>query len=192
MRVAGSVIWSTDFVETEQEGGGGKGKPSQTSYSYSVSFAVLLSARRIGGVRRIWADGKLLRGEAGDFKTPTAFRLHLGSEDQAPDPGMSAAIGFGATPAHRGAAYAVFEQFELAEYGNRIQSLTYEIVADDAPVSAGAIAAELSDGIVDGAGAPPTLGGLDRKSVVEGKSVSVRVDLGGRRIIKKQNKKKED
>src|SRR3546814_11339093 len=29
----------------------------------------------------------------------------------------------------------------------------------------------------------------DRKSVVEGKSVSVRVDLGGRRIIKKKNKK---
>src|SRR3546814_12186979 len=27
----------------------------------------------------------------------------------------------------------------------------------------------------------------DRKSVVEGKSVSVRVDLGGRRITKKQN-----
>src|SRR3546814_11296866 len=29
-------------------------------------------------------------------------------------------------------------------------------------------------------------GSEDRKSVVEGKSVSVRVDLGGRRIIKKQ------
>src|SRR3546814_12576554 len=29
----------------------------------------------------------------------------------------------------------------------------------------------------------------DRKSVVSGKSVSVRVDLGGRRIIKKQKKK---
>src|SRR3546814_15507158 len=29
----------------------------------------------------------------------------------------------------------------------------------------------------------------DRKSVVSGKSVSVRVDLGGRRIIKKQTKK---
>src|SRR3546814_17030006 len=106
MRVAGAVVWSTDFVETEQEGGGGKGKPSQTSYSYSVSFAVLLSARRIGGVRRIWADGKLLRGAAGDFKTPTAFRLHLGREDQEPDPGMSAAIGFGATRAHRGASTA--------------------------------------------------------------------------------------
>src|SRR3546814_20310472 len=30
----------------------------------------------------------------------------------------------------------------------------------------------------------------DRKSVVEGKSVSVRVDLGGRRIIKKKNETK--
>src|SRR3546814_17523142 len=32
------------------------------------------------------------------------------------------------------------------------------------------------------------LGRLDRKSVVQGKSVSVRVDLGGRRILKKKNK----
>src|SRR3546814_21026890 len=31
---------------------------------------------------------------------------------------------------------------------------------------------------------------LDRKSVVSGKSVSVRVDLGGRRIIKKKTKHK--
>src|SRR3546814_18210986 len=31
-------------------------------------------------------------------------------------------------------------------------------------------------------------GGLDRKSVVEGKRVSVRVDLGGRRIVKKKKK----
>src|SRR3546814_18921995 len=31
--------------------------------------------------------------------------------------------------------------------------------------------------------------GPDRKSVVSGKSVSVRVDLGGRRNIKKKNKK---
>src|SRR3546814_17204912 len=36
------------------------------------------------------------------------------------------------------------------------------------------------------------IAGRDRKSVVEGKRVSVRVDLGGRRIIKKKkNKNKE-
>src|SRR3546814_6244823 len=33
---------------------------------------------------------------------------------------------------------------------------------------------------------PQAVDALDRKSVVEGKSVSVRVDLGGRRIIKKK------
>src|SRR3546814_15513172 len=33
--------------------------------------------------------------------------------------------------------------------------------------------------------------GIDRKSVVEGKSVSVRVALGGRRIIKKKTKKEK-
>src|SRR3546814_11167136 len=37
----------------------------------------------------------------------------------------------------------------------------------------------------------PLLAIIDRKSVVEGKSVSVRVDLGGRRIIKKKIYKKE-
>src|SRR3546814_15582923 len=36
------------------------------------------------------------------------------------------------------------------------------------------------------AGCPIPLEGRDRKSVVQGKSVSVRVDLGGRRIIKKK------
>src|SRR3546814_19791527 len=36
--------------------------------------------------------------------------------------------------------------------------------------------------------APARSDGRDRKRVVEGKSVSVREDLGGRRIIKKKNK----
>src|SRR3546814_17411199 len=36
--------------------------------------------------------------------------------------------------------------------------------------------------------APRHLEVIDRKSVVSGKSVSVRVDLGGRRLIKKKNK----
>src|SRR3546814_11353652 len=42
-----------------------------------------------------------------------------------------------------------------------------------------------------GRGAEPVMlaAGIDRKSVVEGKSVSVRVDLGGRRIIKKKIKR---
>src|SRR3546814_18896129 len=37
----------------------------------------------------------------------------------------------------------------------------------------------------------PSVLGKDRKSVVEGKSVSVSVNLGGRRIIKKKKNKKK-
>lgn len=79
MRVAGSVIWSTDLKESEHSSGGGKGQPQSTNYSYSASFAVALSARPIRAVHRIWADGALLRGAAGDWKgTLGAFRLYTG------------------------------------------------------------------------------------------------------------------
>ena len=95
MRVAGSVVWSTELIEHATRVRAGKGGPRTTNYSYSASFAVLLSARPILGVRRIWADGKLLRGAGGDFKTQTGFRLHLGDERQAGQ--QEAADGWGET-----------------------------------------------------------------------------------------------
>lgn len=145
MRVAGSVIWATDLMESSQATGGGKGRPSVTSYSYSASFAVALSSRPVVGVARIWADGNLLRGAGGDFKTGIgAFRLHKGDPDQAPDPLIQGDKGVGATPACRGIAYAVFEGLQLADYGNRIPSLTFELIADEGAVGVGALAAALS------------------------------------------------
>lgn len=160
MRIGGCVIWSTDLIESRSTSSNGKGQPSTTNYSYSASFAVALSARRIMGVGRIWADGKLLRGAGGDFKSATGFRLHLGDEGQAADPLIAAAEGAGLTPAHRGIAYAVFEHFQLADYGNRIPSLTFEVIADAGPVTVGAIAADVSDGVIDGDDAGQALGGF--------------------------------
>jgi Putative phage tail protein len=148
MRVSGTVIWSTDLIENRKKQGNGKGRPKTTVYSYSASFAVALSARPIARVGRIWADGKLLRGEAGDFKTETGFRLHIGSGDQPVDPLIAAAEGAGATPAYRGIAYAVFEEFQLGDYGNRIPSLSFEVFGDDGSVSLGIIARELAPEIV--------------------------------------------
>ena len=150
MRAAGTVIWATDLREERHSSGGGKGGPKVTSYTYSASFAVALSARPIIAVHRIWADGKLLRGAAGDWKSETRFRLYLGNEGQAVDPLIAAAEGADRTPAYRGTAYAVFEDFELADYGNHIPSLTFEIEADGESVTIGAIAAELSEGAVIG------------------------------------------
>lgn len=147
MRVAGTVIWATDLREERSKSGGGKGRPKTVDYSYSADFAVALSARAILAVRRIWADGKLLRGAAGDFKTATGYRLHLGGEEQEIDPLIASAEGAGQAPAYRGIAYAVFEHFELADYGNRIPSLTFEVEADSGPVSVGAVAAALAEGV---------------------------------------------
>ncbi|QPQ56071.1 phage tail protein [Allosphingosinicella flava] len=158
LRAAGTVIWATDIKESKSTSGGGKGRPKTTAYSYSASFAVALSGRPIRTVRRIWADGKLLRGAAGDFKSKTKFRLHTGGEDQAVDPLIASREGLGATPAFRGMAYAVFEDLQLADYGNRIPSLTFEIVADDGPVPAGGIAEGLSDAIAAPV-ATPAFGG---------------------------------
>ena len=150
MRVAGTVIWSTDLIESKKKSSGGKGQPGTTSFSYAASFAVLLSARAITDVGRIWADGKLLRGAGGDWKASTGFRVHRGGEDQSSDPLIAAAEGAGLAPAHRGYAYVVFEMLQLADYGNRIPSLTFEVIADPGPVALGVIAGSISDGRIDG------------------------------------------
>jgi len=158
MRVAGTVVWATDLIETRSTSGGGKGRPKTVAYSYSASFAVALSARPIRSVGRIWAEGKLLRGAGGDFKAATGFRLHLGDEDQPADPLIASAEGAGETPAYRGLAYAVFENLQLEDFGNRIPSLTFEIEADPGPVALGAIAAELGEGEVATAETPMLAG----------------------------------
>ena len=160
LRVAGTVIWATDLTEQRERQGGGKGQPGVTRYTYSASFAVALSGRPIRAVRRIWAEGKLLRGAAGDWKTQVGgFRLYRGGEDQAADPLIVAREGWAAVPAHRGVAYAVFEDLALADFGNRIPSLTFEVEADAGAVAAGAMLAEATGGAVADGGAALRLAG---------------------------------
>lgn len=134
MRAAGTIIWATDLIENRESSGGGKGKPSTTTFSYSMSFAVALASRAIRNIGRIWADGNLLRGAAGDLKVGGSFRLYDGRGDQPIDPLIAAAEG-GRCPAFRNCAYCVFEDLELADFGNRIPALTFEILADDGMVS---------------------------------------------------------
>jgi hypothetical protein len=132
MRAAGNLIWSSGISEQVARSGGGKGGSATNQYSYSASFAVGLAARTIVGVRRIWADGRLVREADGSFLLPMVMRLHRGDEGQAADPLLAAAEGASQTPAYRGMAYAVFEDLALGEFGNRIPNLTFEIIADQA------------------------------------------------------------
>ena len=135
--VAGNVIWSTDLKETAREEGG-KGGPSYTRYTYSVSCAVSLCEGPIIGVRRIWADGKLIY----DARSLDSFKeiflelarqyfegiitVHYGTEDQLPDTTIQAIEGD--TPAYRGEAYVVFTDLQLEKFGNRIPMLRFEVV----------------------------------------------------------------
>ena len=153
MRVGGNIIWATDFreeTETTRHGGGGKGGgggggAEVTEYFYFASLAVALcegseanpsgtdlsggeigggggqSGPGITGVGRIWADGKPM-----DLDGVT-MRVHLGDEDQEPDPFIAAKMGAENTPAYRGTAYVVFEDLPLARFGNRLPQLSFEV-----------------------------------------------------------------
>jgi hypothetical protein len=55
MRLAGQVVWSDGLREERHTESAGKGGPKveTTSYTYTASFAVMLCAGPIAGVRRI-------------------------------------------------------------------------------------------------------------------------------------------
>ncbi|MET1755023.1 phage tail protein [Novosphingobium sp. RD2P27] len=132
MRVAGAIVWATELQEHSETRSGGKGQSALKAYTYTANLAVALSSRPILGLGRVWADGKLLRGAAGDLKVGGTLRIHTGAEDQAVDPLIAASEGEARCPAFRGIAYAVFENLELSDFGNRIPALTFEVLADDA------------------------------------------------------------
>ncbi|MCG6203143.1 glycoside hydrolase/phage tail family protein [Rhodopseudomonas sp. HC1] len=128
-RLAGQVIWATQFeevVSNDESSAGGKsfGGPTTTTttYTYFANFAVGLCEGPIGRVARIWADGKLL-----DL-SGLNVRVYRGDENQAPDGLIVAKEGAGNAPAYRGLAYVVFERLPLADFGNRIPQLSFEIV----------------------------------------------------------------
>lgn len=159
VRVPGSVIWSTDLSEQRDRASNGKGRPATITYSYTASFAVALSSRRARTLGRIWADGRLLRGAAGDLKVPGTLRFHSGADDQPADSLIASAEGSTLCPAHRGLAYVMFEDLHLGEFGNRIPALTFEVIADAGELSAAMLLETLGSGAIS-AIALPELRGL--------------------------------
>ena len=158
MRVPGSIIWATDLKEQRDTSGGGKGRPSVTTYSYSASFAVAIGCGPVDSIRRIWADGNLLRGTALDMKTGGQMRFYTGAGDQAPDPLLVAAEASGECPAYRGVAYVVFEDLQLADFGNRIPTLNFEVMLGD---GAELNIADIVDGVIDDILANIPLSGIE-------------------------------
>lgn len=130
VRIAGNVIWAQPIKEvatttTASSGGRGKGggKVSQntTTYSYYANLAIAICEGEITDVLRVWADAKQL-----DL-SQVVFRIYKGTETQTPDSFIQGIEGADNTPAYRGMAYVVMEDFPLADYGNRIPNFTFEV-----------------------------------------------------------------
>jgi hypothetical protein len=122
VRVAGQVIWASRFKEGEGTAGGKGSGGDAAAYACSISFAVGLCEGPITRIGRIWADGNLI-----DVSRYT-MRVHRGDETQTPDPQIAEIEGEANTPAYRGLAYVVFEDMPLAQFGNRIPQLQFEVV----------------------------------------------------------------
>lgn len=139
VRAAGNVIdQAPELTEHKQTSGGKGGGPKVTTYSYSVDYVQiqLCAARTFGepaiqGLRRIWADGRLMT-EIGEPTDKLPFVLYLGTETQLPDPTIEGIRGIGEVPAYLGIAHVVLHDWPLEDFGNRIPVLEFEIQASGA------------------------------------------------------------
>ena len=131
VRTGGNVIWASNLRETAstQRTGGGKGGrrgSTVTSYTYSCDVAIAFCLGPVTAIPRIWGDGKLL-AQGTTCARAGSLALYLGTEAQTPDATIEAAVGVGSTPAYRGIVYAVFQNLQLADFGNRIPVITAEV-----------------------------------------------------------------
>lgn len=134
-RHAGTIIWPAILEAVEHEHSeSAKGGPEIVSFTYTMSFAVLLCEGPIAGVRRIWANKRLVyditEGNEGATQDPAlgTMRVYLGTEDQIADPLIEALDG--PSPAYRGYAYVVFEDYDVTEMQGRPPQFEFEVITE--------------------------------------------------------------
>ena len=84
-------------------------------------MAIALCMGRITCIGRVWADGQEIDPSL------LNMRVYEGTEQQSPDPKMEAVEGAGMVPGYRGMAYVVFEDLDLARFGNRVPQFSFEV-----------------------------------------------------------------
>ena len=128
-RVSGNIIWSSPIITIKRNG---TGMPivdklssilsvSAQSVQVRCSFAIALGVGMVDSVNAIYADGNMLNLSSIDYT------FYNGSEIQQPNSVIQSYIGPENTPAFRGLAYIVFEDFKLEEYNGRIPNLSFDV-----------------------------------------------------------------
>jgi hypothetical protein len=133
-KLAGNLIWTTGIRERIKiKKKKVQGVPVKVkTYHYFASFAVGLCEGPIDQVIRIWADDKLIYDASPNNSKSlgplySKIKIYKGTEDQKPDTLIEADQGLNQTPAFRGLAYIVFEDFPLNDYHGRIPTMVCEI-----------------------------------------------------------------
>lgn len=135
-RMSANLVWAgtpTEHRNSKTSSAGGKGggaTQTDITYSYSCSLAYLVCAGPVVGIRKIWGGGQLIYDASGDTvvgSDTTRISILLGGEAQLASPVIQAAQG-ALTPAHRGQALIVFNDYDLSEkFSNRFPSLQVEV-----------------------------------------------------------------
>jgi hypothetical protein len=136
MRLGGQIIWSKGIKEvTTTTNQSAKGGPSvtQTNYTYFCSFAAAF-CQGPATITRIWGDAKLIFDTTGTGQiakdltvVPT---LYQGTTTQTVDPFMASQDPANTTPGYRDTCYAVWDQFPLADFGNRLPNIRGEVTSN--------------------------------------------------------------
>jgi len=140
-RITGNIIGSTSklaTVHTEtQEYDAGKGGDTQSVTTETTTYRlghldVELCEGEISGVRRIWANKKILvdnRIGSQVVQPPwLKYRVYSGNETDSPDAMLEAYYGSGNVPGYLGTARCSFYDFPLADFGNQVPNLEFEVV----------------------------------------------------------------
>ncbi|CAL7962966.1 conserved hypothetical protein [Alphaproteobacteria bacterium] len=126
-RIAGNIIWASEIKEhaaTEHSTRGSKYRKvgqNHTSYTYTVSLAIAVCEGPIASIERIWANAVLLDRNSHEIRT------YKGDEEQQPDPIVEAVHKIGKTPAYRGIACVVLQDFDITAFGNTVPHFTFEV-----------------------------------------------------------------
>lgn len=104
------------FTEHEEKSGG-KGGPEITNYRYTLSFADELCEGSIEGIRRRWANGRMVTDESGEHDDYPVV-VYRGIDSQDPDPTMELIYGAGEVCPMRGVAYEVVTEIDAEAFGN--------------------------------------------------------------------------
>jgi len=137
-RHAGTVMWPQTLKAVEHETTqSAKGGGEQKTFTYTMSFAILVCEGPIAGIRRVWANKKLVydvsASNTGATMDPAIgqIRFYLGTEDQEVDPLIEATDG--ASPAYLGYAYVVFEDYDVTEMNGRPPQFEFEVITSGSP-----------------------------------------------------------